>query len=392
MPDIFGEHGAHRGSDKYHPGFPKGSFHRWLSQAEVSRSVAYGWDSEEAARARATTEYWDQWDGKLYHGTTAKVARKVLADTLRPRSETGADSNWKDVELQSHPDHIYLSKCYAPYFAASTYANNGYSVYDKRIKWAIIEVDMQKLDVLSLRPDEDLLAQVIHQTPDMIPQFVRQLGLKRMSLKEKTAWFRENMEYFSAEWRSSLVSLGHIAHKGAIPKDAITRIVLFQPSSNHPIVDFALDPNISPMNFSLMRQKYDALTEWFMGEDVDPNTLLSRMSLAPSGGEYAEYLKTEVLPRRDGLESILEKSAATGEAAMLETMQAMQLERMACKEEPPSCFTDTVMGSSEPGNCNWLSSIWNMFAHERGVADDSKKYNPYLLTDRPKYSMEREDS
>ncbi|MGW8177299.1 MAG: hypothetical protein ACWGQW_00660, partial [bacterium] len=50
---------------------------------------------------------------KLYHGTSARVARKAGQQGLKPRGKR--KSNW---DVPSRSDLVYLTLAYAAYFAA----------------------------------------------------------------------------------------------------------------------------------------------------------------------------------------------------------------------------------------------------------------------------------
>src|SRR5436305_754281 len=72
---------------------------------------------------------------KLYHGTTGTLAKKALKQGIKPRSETGRN-NWE--RAASHPKCVYLTTCYAGYFAAMA-KQRGRMV-------GILEVDADLLD------------------------------------------------------------------------------------------------------------------------------------------------------------------------------------------------------------------------------------------------------
>ena len=53
----------------------------------------------------------------LYHGTSERVAKLALKQGLWPRRDLNDEGNW-DHTVESSPVHVYLTRAYAPYFAA----------------------------------------------------------------------------------------------------------------------------------------------------------------------------------------------------------------------------------------------------------------------------------
>lgn len=191
---------------------------------------------------------------KIYHGTTKTIALASLNDGLVPRGER--PSRWQDNPSRS--DAVYLTDAYAPYFAAhSADTPNGE-------QWGIVEVDTDLLDDDAFVPDEDWLEQAsrhggVGGAPD---------GFDRLSMNDRTCWFRDNSHRFSHTWKLSLEGLGNCAHLGEVPSEAITRVSIFNPEHNPTMAFAALDPQISLLNYRLLGNKYRALTRWFAGHDV----------------------------------------------------------------------------------------------------------------------------
>jgi len=197
---------------------------------------------------------------KLYHGTSASVARLAVRQGLRTRKSTGVAGNWD--KCPSRPDQIYLTNAYAGYFAGCA--------AEKGEAWALIEVETDRLDEDAFVPDEDFLEQMTRMTGASM----RDLGLPDGSgVLQRTGWFRKHILLFQHLWRDSLERLGNCAYKGNIPAKAITRIVLFDPKSNPSMALVAMDPVISILNYHFMASKYDALTRWLMGDEVAPEEI-----------------------------------------------------------------------------------------------------------------------
>jgi len=68
----------------------------------------------------------------LYHGTSERVAKLALKQGLWPREDTKDSGNW-DHTVPASPHHVYLTRAYAPYFAAQK-AGDGE-------RWGIVQVE-----------------------------------------------------------------------------------------------------------------------------------------------------------------------------------------------------------------------------------------------------------
>ena len=208
---------------------------------------------------------------KLYHGTSERVARLALQNGLVPRSESGVSSLWEDHP--SSPNHIYLTTAYAGYFAMNATTEGE--------RWAIIEIDTDLLpDLDALVPDEDFLEQATRQ--QKLPQGLALVGVT--SMKDRTEWFRENLGDFAHLWEDSISALGNCAHEGVIPPEAITRVSFVDPEGNPSMALMASDPEISLMNYRFCADKYRALINWFMGDEVDASAFsFGKYPVIPEG-------------------------------------------------------------------------------------------------------------
>lgn len=183
----------------------------------------------------------------LYHGTSEKYLKDILEKGILPRSQTN-NTNWKHT-IQSNKSLVYLTTCYAGYFAACA--------SKKDEAWVIIEIDSDKLIQTKFRPDEDFIGQALHKN-----------GEKLDSLNKITKNIRDNIDSWSHMWKVSLENLGTCSYRGAIPLSAITRISKFDPDSNKEMMINCLDPTISIMNYRFCSHKYIALTNWLMGDKI----------------------------------------------------------------------------------------------------------------------------
>jgi len=196
----------------------------------------------------------------LYHGTSEAVARLALTEGLKPRCATGLTGNWEHT-VQSGADRVYLTAAYAPYFAFAAVPEGGHE------RWAIIEIETDRLAQGRLLPDEDFLEQGTRN--QAAPDWMLDLGFDEgMGMVERTAWFRDNAMLFQCLWVESIMHLGNAAYAGNVVPEAITRVVLFDPKLNAAIYQAACDPSISLLNYKFTGGKYQAITRWMMGGEI----------------------------------------------------------------------------------------------------------------------------
>lgn len=206
---------------------------------------------------------------KLYHGTSAKVARKILREGITVRAHPDM-WNARPSRWENHPsrnDCVYLTEAYAGYFAANA------SIEGEQ--WGIIEVDATRLDSMCFLPDEDAIEQgsrgltpddlvgagLAHKT-DYAHKLAHQWGVP-----ERTQFFRDHLESYRHLATESLRLLGNIVYQGNIPTSAITRVSFFDPRENPAVAVMCMDAQISTLNYQLVGAKYRDLTKWFFGED-----------------------------------------------------------------------------------------------------------------------------
>lgn len=186
----------------------------------------------------------------LYHGTSESKLEDILINGIRPRKDT-VHSNWGHT-IESRKDHVYLSDAYAPYFASVA------AIKDKS-RWAIIEIDGDKLKKNNFYPDEDFIAQMLNKCNE---------DCKDIKLIDLTKMVRDNITLYKNEWQNSLKAMGNVCYRGIIPIKAINRIALFNRDSNRDMMLSAIDPTITILNYMICGNKYKLLTQWFMGEKI----------------------------------------------------------------------------------------------------------------------------
>ena len=85
----------------------------------------------------------------LYHGTSERNLKVILKKGLLPRSTSKRRTNWD--RNPSHPEAVYLTNAYAGFYANASCKG--------RERWAILEIDTDKLSPFAFAPDEDFLEQ-----------------------------------------------------------------------------------------------------------------------------------------------------------------------------------------------------------------------------------------
>jgi hypothetical protein len=197
---------------------------------------------------------------KLYHGTAGENVSVMLKRGIKPRRATGKN-NWKH-SVASHPNAVYLTSAYAGYFAHQA---------AKTSKLGIIEIETDLLDQDLFRPDEDFLEQATRSGKTTNPKLDR---LKTKSMSARTKWFSNHLDEFAGAWEDSVKHLGTCCYLGTIPPAAITRASVFDYKKNPLVAKELLEPTITIANFRFCAERYQALTRWLMGEDIDPDSLL----------------------------------------------------------------------------------------------------------------------
>lgn len=193
--------------------------------------------------------------GLLYHGTTSKALGSIQEKSILPRNLTRR-SNWKHG-VPSNKEVVYLTNAYPLYFAVA-------ATKDKE-KPIIVEVDQEKLDIIRMMPDEDVLEQAFRGR-DNLP--------KSYDMEKRTKHYRQAAMGFTmseaagGSWyfEASLKLMGTCGHIGPIPKYSLTRIAIIDPKKQSQLCLASMDASISLMNYKFCASKYKALTNWIFGE------------------------------------------------------------------------------------------------------------------------------
>lgn len=241
---------------------------------------------------------------KIYHGTSPAVAEQIVDNGIQPRGETG-NSNWDATDMQSIRDHVYLSVPFAPFYGIA--ASDSSEI-------ALVEVDVDALRTRDLYPDEDFVEQAI-RSDELDIQYPDDRVDVTGEIAERTAQVREYIELFQPYWEWSRDILGNISHKGRVPVDAITRVVVADPPSE---IRLSIDPTIEIHAVESIRSKYETLTALLMGDDVSRAAYLAAtMGVpVPDGVAASDVLSDGDVDKMAGtrnidLESVLEQEYVT---------------------------------------------------------------------------------
>ena len=173
----------------------------------------------------------------LYHGTCTAHLPDILKNGIKPRGE--GPGNWEHT-VKSGCDRVYLSDCYAMYYAKVAADETGTDP-------VVIEV---MVNAHMLVADEDALESMTRGGDGV-----------EGDILERTKHYRDNARYYSHA--VSLEALGTCAHLGFIPPELIKRIV----KVTSPIVLHGLcDPTITRMNHYLLAGHYEDLTKFIFGD------------------------------------------------------------------------------------------------------------------------------
>lgn len=176
----------------------------------------------------------------IYHGTRGEYSDNILENGLKPRKSTGR-SNWSDSDMDSLPNHVYLTDVYGIYFGMCSVDNM------KEEPIAVFKINLDMLNEDKLYPDEDFIEQAIRKP---------ELGIKSKgnyseedTITQRTKSVRDSIELYKEYWMASLNGIGNISHKGKIPSEAIKSVsVVNAPMSFY----MQIDPTITIENYTLI--------------------------------------------------------------------------------------------------------------------------------------------
>ena len=177
----------------------------------------------------------------LYHGTTKKALDKILIEGIKPRGSK--KSNW-DGFGTSRPDLVYLTNCYAPYYATS-------ACKKKEDIGVIIKLDIDSKKI-ELYPDEEFLfncSELKQQAKE--GKDVQKLWNTINPKKFRLVYDFRNKTW-EIGWKKSIEYLGTVTAE-FIPKVYIIGYYIEKKSLEF---IYKCDPSISPLNYMFCGQQY----------------------------------------------------------------------------------------------------------------------------------------
>ena len=166
----------------------------------------------------------------LYHGTTKRALKKILKEGLKPRGDN--KSNWDSGIGKSRKNLVYLTSCYACYYASMACKKSG----DIPI---ILKIELDPKNII-LYPDEE---------------FIFNLKEKNGISREKAIKIYESIDPIKESkrirWDISLEFMGTVSAK----KIPIENIISYAEGNG---MEFLMncDPSISPINYKYCSENY----------------------------------------------------------------------------------------------------------------------------------------
>jgi hypothetical protein len=172
----------------------------------------------------------------LYHGTSLRNFKKILKEGIKPRGKR--PSNFDGVGI-SRPDLVYLTNCYAIYYAVCAMGE------DEKDKQVILKIKIDPTKI-KLYLDEEFIyhalqfnhadnrQMAIDLYSTINPKNLNPLIIK--SFKKKITWV-DSLNYLGT------VSCDFIPKENIIEYAILDRIVI-------------QDPSISPLNYKIMAGEY----------------------------------------------------------------------------------------------------------------------------------------
>lgn len=187
----------------------------------------------------------------LFHGTSFAHYESIMKRGILPRQVTGGEGTW--VIPASGEDRVYLSNCFALYYAVSASEDDDLLV---------LAIDTELLDETQLVPDEDAIEQSFSLAPNKLsPMHGTEPGEERRSIAIDMARAMQG----TRAWNDSIEAIGGCAHIGTIPPSAIVKAVRID-TSNAPGWFWSMcDTSASILSYMTSGITYRDMLEYMMG-------------------------------------------------------------------------------------------------------------------------------
>jgi len=173
----------------------------------------------------------------LYHGTSSSNFKKIKTEGIKPRGRKKPNSE----NMKSRNNLVYLSNCYACYYARNASNKKG----DKLIILKI-QIDTNKI---KLYPDEEFIYHLLKfnkaDNKEMAEELYRLINPKKLS-KELSKMIKR-----LPTWKDSLKFMGTVS-ADFIPPEAIVEYAKVEVMESLMLCD----PCISPLNYRIMNITY----------------------------------------------------------------------------------------------------------------------------------------
>jgi hypothetical protein len=172
----------------------------------------------------------------LYHGTSLSNFKKIIKQGIKPRGRKA--SNWKGIGI-SRPDLVYLTNCYASYYAICAMGEKDKAVVIR------VKIDPKKI---KLYLDEEFLYHALrfHQSDNlqMSKDLYSTINPKNLNPLIKSQLKRE------VTWVDSLNYLGTVSCD-YVPVENIVSYAILDKK------DYLFcDPSINPLNYKICSGEY----------------------------------------------------------------------------------------------------------------------------------------
>ena len=175
----------------------------------------------------------------LYHGTSEKNAKQIEKEGFVPDTK----HNWK---VKSKKGFVYLSSAYAPFYCMNA---------SKGDKLALVKVEVDTKDCY---PEDDYLMLIVKNIGAKSPEDIKMSVTYTQEELDKV-----NLEDWKHLWKDSLNHMGNVA----VRPDKI-KILGIRSFDGKELI-MKCDPVISVMNFKVMGDYYNKLSEWiFEGKQI----------------------------------------------------------------------------------------------------------------------------
>jgi hypothetical protein len=173
----------------------------------------------------------------LYHGTSYSNFQKILKEGIKPRHSK--KSNWEGIGI-SRPDLVYLTNCYACYYAVHAMRKKNEQAVILKIK-----IDPKKI---KLYPDEEFIYHLMKyyqaDNRQMAIELYKTINPKKLNPIITSKLARE------LSWLDSLNFMGTVSCDYIPVKNILSYAILEKK-------DYLFcDPTISPVNYKICSREY----------------------------------------------------------------------------------------------------------------------------------------